>query len=284
MAARHDLRQSSAQVAGRKVGPLPRPSGVIPPCPRAGPEKPQREHPQVPDPAAAAGDRRGTGRLLEEGRGRHRRDRRRAGIHPGRSQPARREPLQRGRPGHHQGRLHRLRRLCQRHLAGRQPGPGRPHQLGRVRDARRAFQRRAAPAGRAGRRRCQRHRREEDRRRPVGHRHGRGEDQRPGHRAAGRPPGRDRRAGRRRRRGRIPAHQRRQGPGLRVRLRRRSRLPEPGHEHRLRDAGRPGPAGQQVLHRRRQGRHPRGLRRPHRQGAGAVGRRRRSRRRSRPPT
>src|SRR3546814_19899706 len=48
----------------------------------------------------------------------------------------------------------------------------------RVRDAQRAPDRGAAPACRTGRGRCRRHRREEDRRRLLGHRHGRGPDQR----------------------------------------------------------------------------------------------------------
>ena len=112
----------------------------------------------------------------------------------------------------------------------------------------------------------------EDRRGPVGHRHGRQEAQCRWHLAARRPTGGDREAHGQRGHRRLPAQGGRPGREPAVRLRLRSGLQEFVDEHRLRRAGRHQPARQDLLLRRRQEGHPRGLRGARRQGAGAVGR------------
>ena len=146
----------------------------------------------------------------------------------------------------------RLRRLRQRQMARGQRDSGRSIVVGRVRDARRALGRRAAPARRTGSGRRQCDRRGEDRRRLLVDRHGRGQDQCARHCATEGLLERDRCAGRWPRGRRVLAQVVRQGRRPAVRLRPGSRLQGFQDEHGLRLTGGPGPAGPWLLLRCRQ--------------------------------
>ena len=120
----------------------------------------RRERQQSASPAAFPGRCAGAVRLQSRSAASRRR---RGGCQAGREAPANAptldesklppvDPLRRRRPRHEQERLHRLRRLRQRQVAGGEPDPGRPHHRGaRSTTLAERSLARAAPAGRAGR-------------------------------------------------------------------------------------------------------------------------------------
>ena len=193
------------------------------------------------------------------------------------------DPLPRRRPRSSPERLQRLRRLRQRQVAGRQRDPGRSNVAGahstcceeRSLGVQQQLAERAAampaPTGI-----------EKIVGGLLGHGHGRGARQCAGHRAA-------------RRIAWPRSMHSRTAPAVADYLRKVAAegenplfdfgaaggLQELRDEHRLCHAGRPRPAGQDLLLRRGQEADPRGLREAHRQGARAVGRAGRPRRRRR---